>query len=76
MDKAPFIKLENIDKYFGITRALSGASLEIAHGEVIGLIGPNGAGKSTLMKIITGMLEPTQGKITVNGSKQRLPERS
>jgi ribose transport system ATP-binding protein len=68
LDKAPFIKLENIDKYFGITRALSGASLEIAHGEVIGLIGPNGAGKSTLMKIITGMLEPTQGKITVNGS--------
>lgn len=63
----PLLTLEGIDKVFGITRALSGARLEIFPGEVVGLVGPNGAGKSTLMKVITGMLEPSAGTITVRG---------
>ncbi|MBA3022086.1 ATP-binding cassette domain-containing protein [Propionicimonas sp.] len=64
---APLLALRDIDKTFGITHALSRASLTIAPGEVVGLVGPNGAGKSTLIKTITGVLEPTAGTIVVNG---------
>jgi ribose transport system ATP-binding protein len=63
----PLLALEDIDKTFGVTRALAGARLIVHPGEVVGLVGPNGAGKSTLMKIITGVLEPTAGSIAVNG---------
>ncbi|MBI9104446.1 MAG: ATP-binding cassette domain-containing protein [Spirochaetales bacterium] len=59
----PFLRLEEIHKIFGHTRALQGMSLEIEKGEVIGLIGPNGAGKSTLMKVITGVYPVNSGKI-------------
>ncbi|PKQ31946.1 MAG: sugar ABC transporter ATP-binding protein [Actinobacteria bacterium HGW-Actinobacteria-2] len=64
---APLLALRDIDKTFGITHALSRASLTISPGEVVGLVGPNGAGKSTLIKVITGVLEPTAGTISVNG---------
>jgi ribose transport system ATP-binding protein len=72
----PLVTLEGIDKSFGVTRALSGADLEIFRGEVIGLVGPNGAGKSTLMKVVTGVVEPTAGSITVSGrSVERVTHR-
>jgi len=64
---APLLSLRDINKTFGITHALSDASLEIAPGEVVGLVGPNGAGKSTLIKVITGILEPDSGAISVKG---------
>ncbi|MCB2174329.1 MAG: ATP-binding cassette domain-containing protein [Actinomycetales bacterium] len=65
----PLLVLEDIDKSFGITQALSDADLTVYPGEVVGLVGPNGAGKSTLMKVITGVLEPTDGSITVRGRR-------
>ncbi len=65
----PFIELRAVEKHFGVTKALQGAELRVFPGEVIGLIGPNGAGKSTLMKIITGMLEPTDGELYLDGRK-------
>ena len=63
----PYFKLKDIAKTFGITKALSGVTLDIYAGEVIGLVGPNGAGKSTLMKILTGILPQTDGIIEIEG---------
>ena len=47
--------------------ALNDVSLKVKKGEVVGLIGSNGAGKSTLLKVVSGVMKPTKGKVTVNG---------
>jgi len=62
------IVVENITKLYGKQKALDNVSFEIKTGEIVGFIGPNGAGKSTMMKIITGFIPPTSGKVEVNGS--------
>lgn len=69
-NQKPYLSLKNIDRFFGITKALQGVNLDIYEGEVIGLVGPNGAGKSTLMKILTGVLPRTNGEIIYNGSAE------
>lgn len=66
-NQKPYLELVEIDKFFGITKALQKISLQLYAGEVIGLVGPNGAGKSTMMKVITGVLPPTAGTIKVDG---------
>ena len=48
---------------FGGFRALDGASIEVSNREIVGLIGPNGAGKTTLVNVMTGMVDPTRGRI-------------
>jgi ABC-type polysaccharide/polyol phosphate transport system ATPase subunit len=54
--------------------ALKDVSFELAHGESLGLIGPNGAGKSTILNLATGLAQPDQGSITVNGRVMALLE--
>ena len=48
--------------------ALNDVSFHVDKGEVVGLIGSNGAGKSTLLKVVSGVMKPTKGNVTVNGS--------
>ena len=61
------ITVQNLVKNFGPKSAVAGISFEVAKGEVLGFLGPNGAGKSTSMRMITGFLPPTAGKVTVCG---------
>ena len=57
------LRAQNVSRSFGALVALSGASLDVAEGEIVGLIGPNGAGKSTLFKGIVGVIKPLAGHI-------------
>ena len=61
------IRIENLVKSFGAKRAVDGISFNVERGEVLGFLGPNGAGKSTTMRMITGFMPPTAGKVTVGG---------
>lgn len=61
------IWVDNVQKRFGTQRALNGVQLRIGKSEVVGLLGPNGAGKSTLMRLVTGYLPPTEGRVEVCG---------
>src|SRR5829696_2071211 len=61
------IKVENLVKTFGTKRAVDGISFSVERGEVLGFLGPNGAGKSTSMRMITGFIPPTAGKVAVGG---------
>ena len=64
-DFASIVRLEGVQKYFGAVHALRDIDLSIGRNEIVGLIGDNGAGKSTLIKVMTGVLEPSSGKIFV-----------
>jgi len=60
------IVVQNVTKYFGHQKALDNVSFQVKTGEIVGFLGPNGAGKSTMMKIITGFIPATSGKVFVN----------
>ncbi|KJY27790.1 methionine ABC transporter ATP-binding protein, partial [Streptomyces sp. NRRL S-444] len=72
------IELDDVEKVFDVrrrvgllrrekrqVRAVDGISFEVARGEVVGYIGPNGAGKSTTIKMLTGILTPSGGRLRV-----------
>jgi ABC-2 type transport system ATP-binding protein len=61
------IEIEGLTKRFGPVTAVNDLSLRVTKGEVLGFLGPNGAGKSTTMKMITGFLAPTAGRVRVCG---------
>jgi ABC-2 type transport system ATP-binding protein len=65
----PAIRIQSVTKRFGPLVAVSDVSLEVPEGTFLGLLGRNGAGKSTLIKMITGLMKPTQGEIHVLGEK-------
>lgn len=63
------IEVKNITKKYGNFFAVNDISFEVKDNEIVGFLGPNGAGKSTTMNMITGYIEPTEGKIFVNGKE-------
>ncbi len=63
---APLLKVDNIEVYYGMIKALKGVSFEVNKGEIVALIGANGAGKTTILHTVTGLLKPKTGKITFN----------
>src|SRR3954469_10336506 len=61
------IQVDNLTKAFGPKLAVNDVSFRVERGEVLGFLGPNGAGKSTTMRMITGFIPPTSGRISVGG---------
>lgn len=61
------IRVENLSKSFGPKLAVNKISFKVERGEVLGFLGPNGAGKSTTMRMITGFIPPSEGKVSVGG---------
>jgi ABC-2 type transport system ATP-binding protein len=61
------IVIQGVTKLYGKQKALDNVSFEVKTGEIVGFLGPNGAGKSTMMKIITGFIPASSGKVLVNG---------
>jgi putative ABC transport system ATP-binding protein len=72
----PAIRVDNLWKQYGQngekgTAALSGASMEIAQGEIVALLGKSGSGKTTLLNLLAGLDQPTRGTVEVNGEDLR-----
>jgi ABC-2 type transport system ATP-binding protein len=61
------IQVEGLSRHYGPHQAVSDLTFEVRRGEVLGFLGPNGAGKSTTMRMITGNLAPSAGRIRING---------
>ena len=68
----PLIEAREICKYFGSVIALKGISMRVYPGEVLCLLGDNGAGKSTLIKCLSGVHEPDEGQLLVEGNAVRM----
>jgi branched-chain amino acid transport system ATP-binding protein len=65
---ARMLKLKSIDAGYGTFQALFGVSLEVKAGEAVGVIGPNGAGKTTLMRVISGLIRPRAGAVSMESN--------
>src|SRR5690606_7628181 len=63
----PVLEVLNVGLQIGGARILEDVTLQVSEGEMLGVIGPNGAGKTTLFNLISGILTPTEGKITLGG---------
>ena len=63
------LELNDVHTYYGNIQALKGISLEVDKGEIVCLIGSNGAGKSTTLKTISGLLQPRQGEVRLEGQR-------
>jgi iron(III) transport system ATP-binding protein len=61
------IDAQRIEKAFGRTRAVDGASLRVSHGGLVALLGPSGSGKTTLLRVIAGFEEPDAGRVAIGG---------
>src|ERR1700756_1833808 len=63
----PVLAVERLAKSFGTLKAVDDVSFKVSAGEIVGLLGPNGAGKTTTINMILGVLEPTAGRIAIQG---------
>jgi branched-chain amino acid transport system ATP-binding protein len=61
------LALQDVERVFGGVRAVDGATFEVKAGEVHGLIGPNGAGKTTIINLVSGLLQPSAGTVSIEG---------
>ncbi|HEY64845.1 MAG TPA: ATP-binding cassette domain-containing protein [Caldilineae bacterium] len=61
------IEVEDLTKFYGDFPALRGVSFRVERGEILGFLGPNGAGKTTTMRILTGFMPPTSGRVRIAG---------
>jgi ABC-2 type transport system ATP-binding protein len=61
------IEISDLTRYYGPTKALDGIGFQVQRGEVMGFLGPNGAGKTTAMRILAGLLSPSEGSIHIAG---------
>jgi energy-coupling factor transporter ATP-binding protein EcfA2 len=68
MPPVPTLALRAVSKSFGMTAALSDMTLELFPGEVHAIVGENGAGKSTMIKIMTGIHQPSSGRVEIDGA--------
>jgi ABC-2 type transport system ATP-binding protein len=67
----PVVRCETLTKAFGASRAVDGLTFDVWPGEVFGLLGPDGAGKTTTMRMLTAIMEPSEGSATVLGHDTR-----
>jgi rhamnose transport system ATP-binding protein len=72
-ERPPLLALERISKSFPGVKALDGVALELYPGQVTALVGENGAGKSTIVKILTGIYQPDEGTIALDGAPVSFP---
>ena len=63
----PLLKVENLEVYYGVIKALKGISFHVNKGEIVSLIGANGAGKTTTLHTVTGLIRPKHGSIIYDG---------
>ncbi|MGB4005711.1 MAG: ATP-binding cassette domain-containing protein, partial [Halanaerobiales bacterium] len=66
-----FLMTEGLGKRYGKHWAVSGVNLQVEKGDILGLLGPNGAGKSTIIRILTGLVQPSEGIIKYKGREYR-----
>ena len=72
---APIIEARGVEKSFGHTPALRGATIAVARGEILAVMGPSGSGKSTLLHCLAGILTPDEGEVWFDGSRlDTMPE--
>ncbi len=68
------VETQNLSKHYGTLCVVAGIDLRIPKGEIYGLLGPNGSGKTTLIRLLTGILKPSSGSVTLLG--KQMPNRS
>ncbi len=76
MSDQPLVQMQGITKRFGGVTALQDVDLTAYAGEVLAIVGDNGAGKSTLIKILTGVFQPTEGRILMDGKPLEMASHS
>jgi ABC-2 type transport system ATP-binding protein len=72
MTERPVLQLRGLRRTYGEVVALDQLDLEVAHGECVALVGHNGSGKTTTLRLVAGLLEPTNGDVIVAGDNMRL----
>ncbi len=71
-ESEPIVVLDNLVKRYGNFTAVDHIELSVEPGQIFGVLGPNGAGKTTTLRMITGLLQPTEGTITIDGHRTDL----